>query len=258
MGVACARRLAARGQLLLSDVAERRLAEAAARLASEGASVRTAVVDVADPSAVRSLADEAARLGPLAGLIHTAGLSPTMADWRRIIEVDLVGTARLLEAFLPLARQGSVAVCVASIAGHLPQPAEPAVLSALDSPLAADLMERIAPFFEGRADASNAAYGLAKQAVIRLVERQAPAWGRRGARIVSLSPGIIRTPMAEQEFKVQPQMQQMVQVTPLGRIGEPEEIAAVVEFLCSEGASYITGCDLRVDGGVTAVLRHMA
>ncbi|WP_324668664.1 SDR family oxidoreductase [Geochorda subterranea] len=258
MGIACARRLGRRGRVLLSDVAERRLAEVAAELSASGIQVETRVADVADPAAVRALAEAAAGLGPLAALVHTAGLSPTMASWRRVMEVDLVGTALLIEAFRPLARPGSVAVCISSIAGHLQPPAPPELMEALDAPLAEGFLERIAPHFEGRPDAPSLAYGWAKQAVIRLVEREAAAWGRQGARIVSLSPGIIRTPMAEQEFKVQPQMAQMVRLTPLARIGEPDEIASAVEFLVGEGASYITGCDLRVDGGTTAAMRHLS
>lgn len=256
MGIACARTLGRRGRLLLSDVAGDRLAEVAAGLSRQGMEVATQVADISDPAAVRALAEKAASLGPLAALIHTAGLSPTMADWKRIMRVDLMGTALLLDAFLPLARRGSVAVCISSIAGHLQPPPPPDLQSILDAPLEEGFLDRVGAVLEGAQGAESLAYGLAKMGVNRLCERQVSAWGRRGARLVSLSPGIIRTPMSETEFEVQPQMHAMVDLTPLGRIGEPAEIASAVAFLCSEEASFITGCDLRVDGGVTAALRH--
>ena len=99
------------------------------------------------------------------------------------------------------------------------------------------------------------AYSLAKYGVIRLCQREASAWGARGARIVSLSPGIIQTPMGQQEFDQQPMMATLVAQTPLKRMGQPEEIAAAAAFLLSADASFITGCDMLVDGGVTGALR---
>jgi NAD(P)-dependent dehydrogenase (short-subunit alcohol dehydrogenase family) len=99
------------------------------------------------------------------------------------------------------------------------------------------------------------AYGLSKWAVRRLVIQRAPAWGAEGARIVSLSPGIIDTPMGRQELEQQPMMAGIIDATPLGRTGTADEIAAVIEFLCSPGASFVTGTDLLVDGGSTEQVR---
>jgi NAD(P)-dependent dehydrogenase (short-subunit alcohol dehydrogenase family) len=207
IGLACARALGAAGhRLLLGDVDAGRLDAAAHALEGEGRSVECVPCDVADPDAVRRLADASAGAGELACLVHTAGLSPAMADGARIFDVNLVGTARLLEAFLPLAGPGAAAVCIASQAGHLAaSAATPEIDAVLDEPLRSDFRERLAGMGPELATAA-AAYALSKRGVIRLAARAAPAWGERGARIVSLSPGIIDTGMGRQEYDHQPVM----------------------------------------------------
>jgi NAD(P)-dependent dehydrogenase (short-subunit alcohol dehydrogenase family) len=257
MGLACARRLGRSGRsLLLAELDGARLRAAAQVLHREGLAAREVACDVSDPAAVRGLAQACAAAGPLAALVHTAGLSPTMAGGERILRVNLVGTALLAEAFRPLACQGSAAVLIASQAAHFAADrATPALDALLDDPLRADLVERLA---ELDPDALGpAAYPWSKRGVIRLALREAPAWGARGARIVSLSPGIIDTGMGRQEFAQQPFMTTIVAHTPLGRMGSADEIAAVVEFLCSDAASFVTGTDVLVDGGSTAAVRSL-
>jgi NAD(P)-dependent dehydrogenase (short-subunit alcohol dehydrogenase family) len=185
-----------------------------------------------------------------------------MADWRRILDVDLCGTARLAEAVRPALAPGGALVCFASIAGHL-IPASAEVAALLDDPLCADfpakLEPRVAPGGNTLPPGGSAlAYGLAKRGVIRLCERLAPAFGAGGARIVSVSPGLILdTPQGQQELTQQPAMRAMLERTPLARGGRAEDVAAVVEWLCfAPGAAFLTGTDLRVDGGVTAALQH--
>jgi NAD(P)-dependent dehydrogenase (short-subunit alcohol dehydrogenase family) len=204
----------------------------------EGGAVRC---DLTDPA---SLVGLAGKVDHLDALVVTAGVSPAMADARTIFDVDLAGMARVLQAFDPLVTAGSVAVCVASMAGHLGAwPAE--TLERLDDPL--NTPEA------GLTDDPGTAYVLAKLGVIRLVRRTAPEWGRRGARIVSVSPGVVETPMGRLELSSTEGTSEMATGCALGRIGRAEEVAAVVRFLCSEQASYLTGTDVLVDGGAVAV-----
>jgi NAD(P)-dependent dehydrogenase (short-subunit alcohol dehydrogenase family) len=257
MGLACARRLAARGhRLCLAEVAPERLERAGAELAGRGRDVTRAICDVSDPRAVERLARTAADLGELAALVHTAGLSPTMADGRRIVAVNLIGTALLAEAFRPLAGPGTAAVLIASQAGHFARGTRTPELDALlDAPLEPgflDALGELDPVYVGLG-----AYGVSKYGVLRLAIREAVHWGARGARIVSLSPGIIDTGMGRQEYAAQPFMKTMVERTPLCRQGTSDEIASAVDFLCSEAASFITGTDLLVDGGSTGQLEAM-
>jgi NAD(P)-dependent dehydrogenase (short-subunit alcohol dehydrogenase family) len=251
MGFACARRLGARGhRLCLAEITPERLERAYAELTRQGFEVTRVTCDVADPKSIERLAQSAAQLGELAALVHTAGLSPTMADGRRIVAVNLVGTALLIEAFRPLAVEHTAAVLIASQAGHFARNARTPQLDALlDAPLRPDFLDALARLDENCF--GMAAYGISKYGVLRLAIREAPAWGARGARIVSLSPGIIDTGMGRQEYAAQPLMKTIVDRTPLHRQGTAEEIAAAVDFLCSKDASFVTGTDLLVDGGST-------
>jgi len=204
----------------------------------EGGTVRC---DLTDPASLGALAGRVDRLD---ALVVTAGVSPAMADARTIFDVDLAGMARVLQAFDPLVASGSVAVCVASMAGHLGTwPAE--TLDSLDDPLSTPEA--------GLTDDAGTAYVLAKLGVIRLVRRTAPEWGRRGARIVSVSPGVVETPMGRLELSSTEGTSEMANGCALGRLGRVEEVAAVIGFLCSEQASYLTGTDILVDGGAVAV-----
>ena len=262
MGRACARRLGPQGLLLLTDVVAEPLEQTAKQLRAEGFHIETLLSDISAEESVQGLVERTRALGLLKGIVHTAGLSPTMAKWPRIIQVDLLGTARLLQAFLPLAEPESAVVCIASMAGHLGGTPLEALRTTFDAlltpPLHEGLLQQLEPIITAAPspeEQAGMAYSLAKYGVIRLCQREASAWGARGARIVSLSPGIIQTPMGQQEFDQQPMMATLVAQTPLKRMGQPEEIAAAAAFLLSADASFITGCDMLVDGGVTGALR---
>ena len=254
MGRACARRFGGRGQLVLVDTDPDALGVVAAEVGGH-----PFVGDVTDVARVAELASLAGSSGRFRALIHAAGISPSMAEPARIFDVDLRGTALMLGAFDAQVGPGSVAVCFASIAASISTGGDdPAIDAVLDEPLAVDLVERLRRLEHSPLDDPAAAYGWAKRGVQRLARRTAVAWGPRGGRVVSLSPGVIDTPMVEKEAAAQPMISFMVEHTPLGREGTAEELAAVVDFLCSDDASYLTGVDVVVDGGVTAGLESLS
>jgi NAD(P)-dependent dehydrogenase (short-subunit alcohol dehydrogenase family) len=203
--------------------------------------------DVADPAAVAALVDEVRGLGPMRALVHAAGISPSMADARRVFAVDLVGTFCVLEGFRALAQPASSAVCFSSSAAYQIAPFVDSDQAALiDDPGAPEFLDRITSVITD----SGHAYALAKWGVIRLAGRAAVQWGRVGARVNSIAPGLIDTPMGRMELDQRPEMRQMLERTPLGRLGDPKEVAAAVRYLVSDDASFVSGIDVLVDGGM--------
>lgn len=246
MGKATAELVGQYGTVLLADISEERLVQTKEELAGKGiTNVHYQTVDITSKENVAALAAKTAELGRFKGLIHTAGLSPTMADSRRITEVNLVGTGIVLDAFYEQATEGTSVVIVSSMSGYM-APRQGPFIEVLKNPLAENAVDAMEQFAQGNA---GAAYSLSKLGVQLIAEDQAWHWGQKGARINSLSPGTINTPMGRQEAEQQKEMAQLLAITPLKREGEPSEIATAVEFLLSDAASYITGIDLRVDGG---------
>lgn len=245
MGAAVAARLAGSRRMIVAD----QNADAAARLAeSLGDGVESAHCDVTDAATCEVLASKVEQLG---AFVMTAGLSPTMAEPERVMEVNLAGAARLLNAFDGVIGERTAAVLFASTAAHVPFPLPPDVLAALDDPLAPDMPGRLDAAGLPLSD-SGIAYMLSKMGVIRLARRTAPEWWKRGARITSISPGIIDTPMGHQEYAQQPTMAGVVDL--VGRWGSADEVAAVACFLLSDDASFVNGIDILVDGGADAMV----
>jgi NAD(P)-dependent dehydrogenase (short-subunit alcohol dehydrogenase family) len=245
VGAACARRFASTHRLLLVDVDEERVERIAAVLRADGRIVETMACDLADGEAARALADRAGELGPFRVLVNAAGLSPSMADAWRILEVNLLGTVTVVDALLPHVSPGTVGICIASISGWrrgiwrfddiLRDPLAPSFRSRLEAETEID-------GYPGRG------YALSKRGVILLVERRAHDWGRQGGRLVSISPGLIEdTEMGKLEAPKGGSG--LIGLSALGRGGTSTDIAGVCAMLASPDAAYVTGVDLRVDGG---------
>jgi NAD(P)-dependent dehydrogenase (short-subunit alcohol dehydrogenase family) len=243
--------------VILLDRVEESVIKAAGELAaSSGVTVEPFVADITDSAALGALADRVAQVGTLRAVAHAAGISPTMADWRRIFEVDLIGTALLAQALRPLATQGTATVNFASMAAVLrpaaPQDAELDKL--MTDPLQDGFLDQIRELAGPDIENSGTAYSLAKRGVKVFTQGEAVRVGPQGARVVSLSPGLIDTPQGQQEAREHPVMAEMLKATPLGRMGGSPEVAKVVAFALSDDASFLSGIDLLVDGGLVAAI----
>jgi NAD(P)-dependent dehydrogenase (short-subunit alcohol dehydrogenase family) len=252
---AIARRIGVAKTILLADVNDDAAAAAADTLESAGFTTRTAHVDVADQASVRALADTAADVGSVMHVVHTAGLSPAQASPQAIIAVDLVGVAYVLEEFGRVIAAGGSGIVIASQAGYMVPPLPAEQNQALAS-TPADQLGQL-PFLQPDVISnSSAAYGLAKRANIGRVQAASVEWGDRGARLNSLSPGIIMTPLARDELAspTAEAYQQMIRASAAGRVGTPDEIGATAAFLMGRDGTFITGADLLIDGGVVAAI----
>src|SRR5436190_3574219 len=260
MGLACARRMVETVDVLFVVDRDGDGAKQAAEALSTATTRAVPVaLDVTDRDGVRAFGETVAAEGTLRAVAHAAGISPTMADWETVVRVDLLGTALLVDALAPLVVPGTAMVCFASMAAQLAADnVAPEVDAVLDAPLDDHILTRLRQAAGEMIEDSGAAYGVAKRGVQRLVQRAAVDWGIRGGRINSVSPGMIDTPMGRQEFEAQPMMQVMLDMTPLAREGTADELADAVAYLLSDAASFVTGTDLLVDGGVVAALRTAA
>ncbi|NLU83247.1 SDR family oxidoreductase [Rhodococcus sp. HNM0569] len=252
MGEAIARRQGPGTKLLLSDFDGDLLDRRAEVLRGEGFDVTTRRADVSDKESITALADAAATLGPVTQVVHTAGLSPVQAPSNAILKVDLLGVALSLDAFGAVVAEGGAGVVIASMAGHGPIPLTADQQRALADTPSDELLAL--PFLADVADNPGYAYSVAKRANHLRVRAQSVVWGARGARVNSISPGVIATPMGQQELGGEhgESMRAMIASSGTGRVGTPSDIAAAAAFLLGPEASFVTGADLLVDGGVVA------
>ena len=192
-------------------------------------------------------------MGEVTGVIHAAGVSPSQASPATILTVDLYGTAVLLEEFGNVIARGGAGVVIASQSGHrLPRPDHEQNAALATTP--ADELLALPMLQPDQVTDSLHAYQLAKRGNSLRVMAEAVRWGKRGARINTISPGIIITPLAKDEL-TGPRgegYRRMIDLSPAGRAGTPDEVGTVGALLMGPDGAFITGSDFLMDGGVTA------
>lgn len=254
MGEAVARKLSGQYRILLADIDQDRATCLATSLCVEGADIIPMQCDVTAQASVDALAAMVQEQGGFRALVHVAGLSPSAGNFDQILRVNLLGPALVSEALLPHAQVGAAAVLIASLGAHICT-IEAKVLSVLrDAAASHELPDQLRRLLGGDGADANTAYQLSKFGLVMLCRRSAGRWGERGARIVSLSPGIIATPMGAREFDTNSAKRRLFEMSPQKREGALGEICDVVDFLVSDKASFISGTDILVDGGLSGAL----
>lgn len=256
IGMAIARRQGFGRTLLLADYNEKLLQAAAHDLRNLSYVVETRPVDVASRASVHALVAAASALGNVVQVVNTAGLSPNMAPPDRVLAVDLYGSALVFEEFGRVIASGGAGLVISSMAGHM----LPALTREQDRALAFTPADELLdlPFLKGDAvPNSMIAYMMAKRANHLRVQVEAITWGARGARVNSISPGIVATPLAQHELNspIGDGYRAMITASPAGRMAPPDEIAVAAAYLLSPEAGFVTGSDLLIDGGVIAAMR---
>jgi len=256
IGVAIARRQGAGRTILLADRNEEHLAASAADLESSGHVVVLRPVDISSRESVRALADAAASMGDVVNVVLAAGVSPVQATKDKVIAVDLVGTALVLEEFGRVIAAGGSGVVIASMAGHM----IPALSPEQDEALArtpAGQLAGLDMLSDAAVPNSGTAYALAKRANSLRVRAAAVEWGDRGARVNTMSPGVVITPLARDEMSGPGAegYRKMIDNSAARRPAATDEIATVAALLLGPDGAFITGSDLLIDGGVIAGIK---
>jgi NAD(P)-dependent dehydrogenase (short-subunit alcohol dehydrogenase family) len=253
IGQAIARRVSAGKHVVLADLHKSNAGEAAEVLANAGFDVSITTVDVSSRESVHALVETAAALGDVTGVIHAAGVSPSQATPEVILAVDLYGTALVLEEFGNVIAPGGSCVVIASQSGHRLG----ALTAEQDAALAttpADELLTLQMLQPDQVTDPLHAYQLAKRGNSLRVMAEAVRWGKRRARVNTISPGIIITPLARDEL-TGPRgegYRRMIELCPAGRAGTPDEVGTVGALLMGPDGAFITGSDFLMDGGVTA------
>ena len=253
VGQAIARRVSAGKHVLLADLRQENADAAAEVLSNAGFEVNTAIVDVSARESAHALVQTATSLGDVTGVIHAAGVSPSQASPETILSVDLYGTALVLEEFGNVIAAGGAGVVIASQSGHRlgALTAEQDVALAMtptDELLALPMLQ------PDQVTDPLHAYQLSKRGNALRVMAEAVRWGKRGARVNTISPGIVITPLAKDEL-TGPRgegYRRMIELCPVGRAGTPDEVGTVGALLMGPEGAFITGSDFLMDGGVTA------
>jgi NAD(P)-dependent dehydrogenase (short-subunit alcohol dehydrogenase family) len=251
IGQAIARRVGAGKKVLLADLKPAAAEAAAKTFADAGFDAEPAQCDLGSRDSIAALAAKAAALGPVAQVVNAAGVSPSQAPVATILQVDLYGTSVLLEEFGKIVAEGGTGIVISSQSGHrlpaLPEDQNAALATAPTEELLS------LPFIASISDTLKA-YQYAKRCNVLRVMGEAPKWALRGATVNSISPGIVITPLANDELRG-PRgegYRRMIAGMPARRAGTPDEIGDLAEFLCSSRGRWITGADFLIDGGCTA------
>jgi NAD(P)-dependent dehydrogenase (short-subunit alcohol dehydrogenase family) len=253
IGQAIARRVGAGKHILLADIRPENNDVAAKNLSEAGFTVSTTIVDICSRESVHTLVETAKAIGGVTGLIHAAGVSPSQATPSTILKVDLYGTALVIEEFGSVIEEGGSGVVIASQSGHR----LPSLSAEQDKALATAPTEDLLslPFLQlDQVKDPLQAYQLSKRGNSLRVKAAAVNWGKRGARINTISPGIIITPLAKEELAGPrgDSYRRMLAISPAGRAGTPDEVAVVAALLMGQDGAFITGSDFLMDGGVTS------
>ena len=251
IGQACARRVGAGKHVVLGDL-HQEAADAASKIFNDaGFDTSTIAVDISKRESILKLVEHAQTFGAVKNVICAAGVSPSQAPVEKILQVDLYGTAVLLEEFGKIIADGGSGVVISSQSGHRLG----AVTEEQNFQLATTPTEELLnlPFLKTITDTLKA-YQYSKRCNVLRVAGQATPWGKRGATINSISPGIIITPLAADELKG-PRgegYRKMLESSPAKRAGTPDEVGDLAEFLMSSRGRFISGADFLIDGGTTA------
>ena len=253
IGMAIARRMGYGKKIVVGDRTQKN-AESVSRILNEaGFDTSPVEMDLSSRESILNMIAEAQKFGEISMLVNAAGASPSQAPIETILRVDLYGTALLLEEVGKVIGCGGVGVTISSQSGHrmpalTPEEDELLATTPTDALLALDMLQ------PDRIRDTLHAYQMAKRCNVKRVMAEAVKWGERGARVNSISPGIIVTPLAIDEFNG-PRgefYKNMFAKCPAGRPGTADEVANVAELLMSGRGAFITGSDFLIDGGATA------
>ena len=253
IGQAIVRRVSAGKHVLLADIRKENADAAAKVLFDAGFNVSTATVDVSSRASVHALVETATKLGEISGVVHAAGVSPSQAPPETILKVDLYGTALVLEEFGNVIVRGGSGIVVASQSGHRLGPLSTEQNALLATTPVDELLSLPMLQLDQIKDSLHA-YQISKRGNSLRVMAEAVRWGKRGARVNTISPGIIITPLANDELQGPrgPGYRRMIEVSAAGRAGTPDEVGTVGALLMGLEGAFITGSDFLMDGGVTA------
>ena len=253
IGMAIARRMGYGMKIVIGDKKPENAQTIAKTMNDAGFDVVPMEMDLSSRASIQNIIAEAQKYGDITMLVNAAGVSPSQAPIEAILKVDLYGTAVLLEEVGKVIAPGGVGVTISSQSGHRMKQLTPEEDEQLACTPTEELLKLPLLQPENIRDTLHA-YQLAKRCNEKRVMAESVKWGAKGARINSISPGIIVTPLAIDEFNG-PRgdfYKNMFAKCPAGRPGTADEVANVAELLMSGKGAFITGADFLIDGGATA------